>query len=469
MFKRTFVALALSWLIAIAPITSLSQTVIKMPKNKYPISKDIELGRQASGEVEKVFPVVNDRDAQRYLDNIGRRLVAATPSQFRHPEFGYSFKIVHVSDLNAFALPAGYMYVNSGLIMAAKNEGELVGVMAHELIHVQLRHATAQATSMNNPWKQILGIGSVLGGAVLGGVTGVGAEAGAQLGQVFAAGYFTRYSRKAEKEADLVGAQIMATANYDPEDLANMFRTIAASGGDHPPEWLSSHPDPGNRYNYILQERRSLRISPNAIRDTNEFQRVKRRLQALPKAKSMAQIEQEMKNQQGQSQTAGGKYSSDVPLPSGRMRAYSGGEWISLNIPDNWKDFPSQTEVQLAPEGAYGDQGITHGAMIGVSKGHQGATLEQESEEYVNGVLQGNSYLSRQSNYQRATLSGRNALAILLSGRSPVTGRTERVTIYTTQLRNGDVFSFITVVPENEESRYRGTFNSIMSSIRLRD
>jgi hypothetical protein len=247
-----------------------------------------------------------------------------------------------------------------------------------------------------------------------------------------------------------------------------MFKTIASSGGAHPPEWLSSHPDPGNRYQYILKERETLRVSPNAIRDTNDFQRIKRKLQALPKAKTMAQIEQESKGKQGQTQTAGGKYTESVSLPSARMRAYSGGNWISLNIPDNWNDFPSQTSIEFAPTGAYGDQGITHGVLIGITKGH-GASLQQESEEYVNGVLQGNSYLRQQSSYSNTRVSGRNALATTLAGTSPITGRTEIVMIYTTLLRNGDVFSFVTVVPQNEESRYRGTFNSMISSIRLKD
>jgi hypothetical protein len=260
----------------------------------------------------------------------------------------------------------------------------------------------------------------------------------------------------------------MANAYYDPQDLANMFRTIAGSGGAHPPEWLSSHPDPGNRYQYILKERELLRISSNATRDSNEFQRIKRKMQALPKAKTMAQIEQEAKSKQGQSQTSGGRYEESVSLPSARMRSYSGGNWISLNIPDNWKDFPSQTSIQFAPAGAYGDQGITHGVLIGITKGH-GATLQQESEEYVNGVLQGNSYLGQQSGYSNTRLSGRNALATILAGTSPVTGRTEIVAIYTTLLRNGDLFSFVTVVPQNEESRYRGTFSSMISSVRLRD
>jgi len=81
-----------------------------------------------------------------YVQRVGERLVAAIPSEFQHPEFHYYFKVLNASDINAFALPGGPMYVNRGMIQAARTEGEMAGVMAHEMSHVALRHGTAQAT-----------------------------------------------------------------------------------------------------------------------------------------------------------------------------------------------------------------------------------------------------------------------------------------------------------------------------------
>src|ERR1044072_4507279 len=246
-----------------APMTALSQTRISMPKNKYKIQDDIKLGREASLEAEKQFPVLNDTQATRYVQQVGERLVAAIPPEFKHPEFTYSFKIVNARDINAFALPRGPMYVNRGMIEAAKNEGEMAGVMAHELSHVALRHGTAQQTKLNNPLNQVLAIGAIIGGGILAG------EAGAQAGSIFAQGYFLRYSREYETQADTLGAQIMARAGYDPQDLANMFRTIereGGGGGGGGPDWFSSHPNPANRYKNIENEARLLRGSGDAVK-----------------------------------------------------------------------------------------------------------------------------------------------------------------------------------------------------------
>ncbi len=315
-FARKITTGTLATVLALLPIAAIGQTRISMPKNKYKVQDDVKLGNQASAEVQKQFPILNDSITQRYVESVGQKLVAAIPAQFQQPAFDYRFEVVNARDINAFALPGGPMYVNRGMIEAAKNEGEMAGVMAHEISHVALRHATAQQTKLSNPLNQILGIGAILGGAVLGG------QAGAQLGQVFAAGYFLKYSREYETQADVLGAQIMANAGYDPRDLANMFRTIqqqsGGSGGG--PEWLSSHPDPGNRYQNINREAQYLRVSPNPIKVTREFQRVQERLRSMPRARSMEEIQRDYKGSSGATTnpTSGGRYTSSVQAPSTR-------------------------------------------------------------------------------------------------------------------------------------------------------
>jgi len=145
--KRGLTAALLLWTMTVLPAVSLAQTRISMPKNKYKAADDVRLGNQASAEAERQFPMLNDSMTDRYVQSVGEKLVAAIPAQFQHSEFDYRFKVVNASDLNAFALPGGPMYVNRGMIQAARNEGELAGVMAHEISHVALRHATAQATN----------------------------------------------------------------------------------------------------------------------------------------------------------------------------------------------------------------------------------------------------------------------------------------------------------------------------------
>src|SRR3990170_3981325 len=123
-----------------------AQTTITPPKNKYSPQDDVKLGREAAGQIEEQLPILRDDNVTSYIADIGRRLVQVIHSDLRHPEFQYSFKVVNVREINAFALPGGPMYVNRGMMDAARTEGEIVGVMAHELSHVALRHGTAQAT-----------------------------------------------------------------------------------------------------------------------------------------------------------------------------------------------------------------------------------------------------------------------------------------------------------------------------------
>ena len=463
---KRMAAIALTVTLTMLPLLATAQTRVSLSKNKYKVQDDVKIGRDASVQVEQQFPILNDNQAQAYVENVGDRLVAAIPSQFQQPAFNYTFKVVNASDINAFALPGGPMFVNRGMIEAAKNEGEMAGVMAHEISHVALRHATAQQTKVNSPLNQILGIGAILGGAVLGGQTG------AQVGQMIVAGRFLSYSREYETQADVLGSQIMAEAGYDPRDLANIFRTIAQqSGGGRGPEWLSSHPDPGNRYQNINREAGMLRVSPNPIKVTREFARVQERLRSLPRAQTMAEIEQAYKNGRGPATnpTASGRYSRTVPFPSTRTRAYSNGG-IRLNVPSNWREFAGQNDLMFAPDGAFGDQGITHGAMIGIYRS-RGASFGEASQDYVKSILQNdsNSYLRQRNNFTRANVAGRQGYTTTLAGRSPVTDRNEIVTIFTAPLRNGDLLYVAAVVPEEESYRYNNAFRNMINSIQLSD
>lgn len=460
---KNLTAILLVWSMMMLPLAVMGQTRINIPKNKYKIQDDVKLGREASQEVQKQMPILNDNESTRYVQNVGERLARAIPRQFQHSEFDYEFKIVNARDINAFALPGGPMYVNRGMIEAAKNEGEMAGVMAHEISHVALRHGTAQATKQSNPLNQILGIGAILGGAILAG------EAGAQLGALGVQAWMTRYSREYETQADILGAQIMANAGYDPRDLANMFKTIEQqSGGSRAPEFLSSHPNPENRYENINREAQLLRVSPNPVQNTREFERVQSKLRGMPRAASMEEIERNAQNNPQTNPTAGGRYSSNVPFPSSRTTNYQNGNLLQMRVPNNWKAFETQETITFAPEGAYGDNGITHGAMIGLQK-TSSRDLAGATEEYVNGILQGNSYLRKQTGYSRTSIDGRQAYAIVLSGRSPVTNRTEDVTIYTTQLRNGALFYVAAVSPDSESSRYSSAFRNMINSINLND
>jgi Zn-dependent protease with chaperone function len=462
-------ALLLAFAVFLAPLVALGQTRIEMPKNKYAVGDDVRLGQQAAQQVVQQMPILRDSTVDGYVESVGQRLAAAIPPEFQHPEFRYSFDVVDARDINAFALPGGPMFVNRGMIEAARNEGEMAGVMAHEISHVALRHATAQQTKLTSAKSTIIGLGAILGGAILGGQTG--AAAGQTVFQVYA----TKYSREYESQADILGAQIMARAGYDPRDLANMFRTIAQQGGSSGPEWLSSHPNPGNREQRIMQEAAMLRVE-GGRGDTAEFRQIQARLRGYPRARSMEEIArsgQRNPNQGGQqypndNTDQGGVYASGerVAYPSTRYQTQRT-NLFSVAVPSNWRQLGGdQTSVSYAPEGAYGSQGITHGVMFSVAQSNYN-DLQSAAQEVVQGLAQSNNYLRQTGGFTRTTVDGRAALATTLAGRSPITGQNERVTIVTTTLGNGQVFYMAAVSPQTEYTTYQRAFNDILRSLQL--
>ena len=242
-------------LTAALALPAATQTRIERHKNSYSPQQDVELGQQAAGEVRQQMPLLNDGRTEDFVERIGDRLVDEIPAEFREPQFRYSFDVVNLREINAFALPGGPMFLHRGMIQAATSEGEIAGVMAHELAHVVLRHGTAQATK-----GQKFQLGALAGqvlGAVIGGRAGAVVSQGSQIGL---GTYFLKYSREYESEADLLGAQMMARAGYDPREMARMFQTIEKQGGGGGPEFLSDHPNPGNRVQSINREAEMLRV-----------------------------------------------------------------------------------------------------------------------------------------------------------------------------------------------------------------
>ena len=474
--NRIFAALVMSLAIFASPLAALAQgTRIEMPKNKYDPREDVQAGQQAVVEVERQLPLLRDSQTVGYVNDVGQRLVSAIPQEFQHPEFRYTFGVVNMRDINAFALPGGPMYVNRGMIEAARNEGEMAGVMAHEISHVALRHATAQATKA-----QKYQIGSVLGqiaGAVIGGVPGAVIAQGSQ---AYAGIKVLKYSREYETQADILGAQIMARAGYDPRDLANMFRTIEQqSGARGGPEWMSSHPNPGNRYARINQEAQLLRVSAGqTARDSRQFQSVQARLRGMGRAPTAEEVARGGYGTGGggttypdnryPEQQQGNNTYGRVQYPSTRYRTVGAGNLFRANVPDNWREFAQGNSATYVPEGGYGNNGITHGVVFGTDR-EQYTDLNRATQQYVSDLLQSNSHLRAQGGLRQHSISGRAARQVTLVGRSPVTGQTEIVNVYVTSLRNGDIFYVNVVAPQRDYRTFEPAFIEVLRSIRLND
>jgi hypothetical protein len=451
-----------------ATLSAGAQTRIERHSNSFTPEQDVELGRQAAAEVRRQMPVLNDERTDDFVERIGRRLVDEIPDEFDESAFRYSFDVVNMREINAFALPGGPMFLNRGMIEAAGSEGEVAGVMAHELSHVVLRHGTAQATK-----GQKFQLGALAGqvlGAIVGGRTGSVIAQGSEFGL---GAYFLKYSREYEREADLLGAQIMARAGYDPRQMANMFRTIERQAGSRGPEWLNSHPNPGNRYEAINREAEMLDVEGRSD-SSGDFRNVQARLRGMspaPTAEQVARAQQSGQRSPGTVATRG--RGVQVEGPSGQWRTYQPGDFLRVTVPSNWKQIGGGSTVTYAPEGGYfqgqsGQSVFTHGVELGIIDG-DGAALQRVTEQLVQSFARSNPQLRRQGGYSRVNIGGRQGLSTTLLNVSEVTGEREAVNLSTVQLRDGSVLFLIGVAPQDEARTYLNTFSRVRQSLQIAD
>jgi beta-barrel assembly-enhancing protease len=462
-------ALRLSTAVVLAAVIPLAaQSPIKRPKNNYTAEQDVQLGRQAAAEVRKQYPVIQDPKVQAYIDNLGKRLIDATPPDFANPAFEYSFTPVNLKEINAFALPGGPMFVNRGMFEAAAQEGEVVGVMAHELSHVLLRHGTANATKAQGfQWGQMAG---AIAGAVVGGGWGQLISQGSQFGL---GTWLMKYSRDYEKQADLLGAQIMARAGYDPRDLGRMFETIAKQGGSGSPQWMSSHPNPGNRTQYIAKEAAMLQIAqvPPTISD---FERVKGVFASLPTPRSMSDVANASASggdSGGETAESVGTVGAPVPAPSAQFTKIQGGKLFEADVPSNWKGLSSNNAIKFVPENGYGSHNgqtvFTHGIQFGIARAST-RDLREATKALLSAFAQNNPELKQAGDVQDVRMAQRSALGVPLANQSSL-GKTEMIGLYTTFLADGNLFYYVTIVPEDDAQAYGPVFEKIGRSIKFKD
>jgi len=249
--------------------------------NLFAPQQDVQLGRENATQVGKEMPILNDATVERYVNDLGGRLQTYAPNN--RSEYAWQFKVVNSKDINAFALPGGFIFVNRGAIEAAENEAELAGVMAHESGHVVMRHGTHQASEM------VLAQAPL---AILGGFLGQGGSLVGQLAQ-YGIGFgvqsvFLHNSRSMESQADEVGTYILYQAGYDPHAMARFFQIIEQKYPQRTMQFFSDHPNPENRIQKVDAEIPELGPSKAWKTDSPQFESVKQRVLGLappPKTK----------------------------------------------------------------------------------------------------------------------------------------------------------------------------------------
>src|SRR6201998_1015220 len=238
--------------------------------NLYPVKREIPLGKQLAQEVERSSKLIDDPVVTEYVNRVGQNLVRNSDAQVP-----FTIKVIDSDEVNAFALPGGFFYVNSGLILRAQEESELAGVMAHEISHVTARHGTKQATK--GELIQLATIPLILLGP--GGWATYGIYEALQLAIPLS---YLKFSRDAEKEADFLGIQYMYKAGYDPNSYVTFFERIQADEKRRPgtiPKIFSTHPPTPERISDAQKEiARILPEKDEYIVTTSEFDSVKSRL-----------------------------------------------------------------------------------------------------------------------------------------------------------------------------------------------
>jgi predicted Zn-dependent protease len=240
------------------------------------VSQEIELGREAQRQVRAKVPAVNDATIVSYVQSLGNRLTAHAGG----PRYPYSFSVANYREINALALPGGPVWINRGTIAAARNEAQIVSVLAHEIAHISQRHAADQMT------KGLVANGLLgLLGAMLGNDSG--ARAAQIAAQALAGGYMLKFSRDDEREADRMGARIMRKAGWDPREMIAFMEILRQRQGRDPNSvevFLSSHPGPVERAQLL---RTDLGGVSGGRKDSDRCRQVRARLARLPPAKTM--------------------------------------------------------------------------------------------------------------------------------------------------------------------------------------
>ncbi len=498
MRKQSIVTRILAVVLATSFLAAETLAAVRNPElpdpGKAPLSKEEQekLGEQAAGEVYKQMPVLPDSSPEtQYVRQLGQRLVAQIPHQYSWP---FRFHVIPEKDINAFALPGGEMFVNVGAITAAKNEAQLAGVMAHEMSHVYMQHSAKQMEK--SAFAQGL---AGLAGAILGGSNSMWAglaRAGIQIG---AGTVMLKYSRGDEAQADAVGAIIMYKAGYNPVELANFFETLAQQGGGGGPQFLSDHPNPGNRYAAIEKEvaewpQKTFQGNSSAFLNArNHAQTLKlytaQEIQDGAKSGQWAQLNQRNGAVFTQNPGAPPVATPASSTTSGPMKSAPTSEirpsgnfknlnlnFIQMKYPDNWQASgdQQQSSVTIAPPAGVSGNAIAYGVVVNGAAPPSGQrmNLDQMTSEIIRSLQQGNEGMQQIGQPQTITVNGVRGRSVDLSSTSPIQGpngqrQSERDWLVTLPRNDGSVVFLVFIAPQNDFDSLRPTYESMLRSVRL--
>jgi len=460
----------LSWLVLaaiLAPSTAPAQLQELRPGfNLFTVQQDVQLGKETSVELQKQMRVVRNREVDGYLNVLLAKLERSTYARTLNRDgsrgeiFPFTIHAVAEKKINAFSLPGGPIFVNTGSIEAADNEAQLAGVIAHEMSHVVLRHGTKQLTAQNLVQLPLLLAGALAGHSLWGQLATLGIGFGAN-------SVLLKFSRTDESQADYNGAEIMADAGYNPVELGRFFEKLEARGGREGSleQFLSDHPNPGNRVAAIEDETRQMPRRSYVLDETGQFLHIKDLVHHLPTpAKSRASFSD-----------AGPAPTPPLPAerPSKQFRRYLG-QSFTLDYPDNWQVSGDRqaNAVTIAPpdgvvEGPGGRTLVGYGLEVDSYSPRTGALeLNRDTQELIRRLKQTNPDLRIAREPRSIEVAGQPALLNTLNSRSPYRGEQE-VDVLATIARPQGLFYVIFIAPDSLFDQVQPTFENVLRSVRF--
>src|SRR5215472_6222502 len=438
--------------------TPLAQTGPQMPdpgRASLSRQEQEQLGLKTAAEVYKQMPVLPDSSPiSQYVRKLGTKLEGVIPPDRSWP---YQFHVVPQKEINAFALPGGPIFINLGTIQAAQNEAQLAGVMAHEMSHIYMQHSAKQMGKAQ--WTSVL---AGIAGAVM-----------------------MKYSRSDEAQADSVGAIIMFKAGYNPKALADFFTMLEKQSGGGGPQFLQSHPNPGNREAAIAKQIRPW-PAKQFLGSSSAFAQAQEEAKAK-KTYTAQEIEQGAKqgiwarqnarsgalpaNDAGAS--AGGADVTNVSLrdvrPSNRF-AQTQQKDFSISYPDNWQATGNDKSFLIAPPAGVSQAGIAYGVVIDTSF-PAGGSLDNATQQVIQSLMKDNTGLRREGEAQNVVVNGVEGRSVYLRATSPVLqdGKPlpERDWLVVVPRSDGGVVYLMFVAPEQDFDQLSGVYQKMLDSLRV--
>lgn len=466
--NRTLLLIALASPLILSAQQPPRQADVRVQRTSLTRDDEVQIGKQFAGQVEREMEVIHNPEIEAWLNQIGQSL-AKTPQANAYP---YYFKLVNDDSVNAFALPGGPMYVHTGLLKAASSEGEVAGVLAHEMSHVALRHGAAQI-SKQQTYGALFGLIAVAAGTLTADQNGQCGlvcqitQAGAGLGQN---SLLMKFSRGYEHDADLNGARMMASAGYDPIQLPQFFEKLEKSHGTAAEPrglalWMSSHPGTGSRIQYVSQD---LKFYPTRSysASTGNFAHVKKLIAAVPPPKP----------QPGALILAKQGGAPRTNLPSGFKDYPAAG--FSIAYPNTWQIGQPQPggSLYMIPQGgvAKSDNGgveLLSGAMIDYyvpQAGAAGTNLDSSTREFLDTLRKSDTNLKAESP-QRVLISGKSALRTRLTTKTSLQGDSDQVIYLYTVPRQAGLWYLVQATPPSKLSEFDPLAKQMVDSIQFPD